>query len=222
MPNVLTPIPWTHDASEFGSLWRWENHAFLVTVNGDMRSYYWTLADKSAHPGEAPRPLADGNAATFEQAERSIRETIGKAYPPAMGFRHYAGALATTFVIGTGQSVDLGVFEGRKVQVTVAAQEGPDETYQGTAKIQHYELILVIGEEALRISPSYIMDIRPLGYSGPPMRSAAPTATTNRLRTVQGRVEPGCTGTPGFLAGTVEHRGAECPIHEESQQRPPF
>lgn len=219
MPNVLAPIPWTHETSEFGSVWQWENPTFVVTVNGDMRSFYWTIADKSANPQGAPRPFADGTAASFEQAERSIRETIGKAYPPALGFRQYAGSLATTFVIGTGETIDLGTFEGRKVKVSVASREGEDEVYRGTAKVEHYELVLISGDEALRISPTYIMEIEPEGFGGPSMRPTTVSGTGNR--TIQGRIEPGCNGTPGFMAGTVEHRGPICPIHEESNpQRP--
>lgn len=220
MSNVLAPIPWTHDTSEFGSVWQWENDTFLVTVNGDMRSFYWTIADKSANPDAAPRPFADGTAGSFEQAERSIREVIGKAYPPSLGFAKFAGALATTFVIGTGESVDLGSFVGRKVKVTVASREGPDEIYRGTAKVEHYELILISGDEALRISPSFLLGIEPEGFGGPSMR---PTSVgTSGTRTIQGRKEPGCTGTPGFMAGTIEHRGPICPIHEETAQSHPL
>jgi len=219
MPNVLAPIPWTHETSEFGSVWQWDNPTFLVTVNGDMKSFYWTIADKSANPGSLPHPFADGTAGSFEQAERSIREVVGKAYPPSAGFRHFAGTLATTFTIGTGETVDLGVYEGRRVKVVVASREGEDETYRGCARVEHYELVLTSGDEALHIAPTFIMAIEAEGFGGPSLR---PTNTAGAgSRTCQGQREPGCTGVPGFLAGTIDHHGALCPIHEEiAQSRP--
>lgn len=209
---TLPPIPWSHSVSDFGSVWQWDTPAFLVTVNGDMRSFYWTIADKSANAFADPCPFADGQAANFEQAERSIRETIGKAYPVSMGYQHYAGSLATTFMIGTGETVDLGVYIGRRVSVLVASREGPDEVYRGTAKVEHYDFVLVNGDEALHITPSYIMSIDPDGPSGvAAVRKPAPAAT----RTVQGSLTPGCTGIPGFLPNTIEHTGKPCPIHEQ-------
>ena len=213
LPNGLAPIPWTHETSEFGSVWQWDNETFLVTVNGDMRSFYWTIADRSANPGAQPRPFADGTAGSFEQAERSLREVIGKAYPPSLGYGMYAGPLATTFTIGTGETVDLGNFTGRKVKVVVASREGADETYRGTARVEHYELVLIDGDEALRISPPFILSIEAEGFGGPAMRPSGTGASGTR--TVQGRRDPGCTGSPGFLAGTIDHHGALCPIHEE-------
>jgi hypothetical protein len=212
--KTLTPIPWAYSMSDFGSIWKWDTPAFIVTVNGDMKSFYWTIADKTSDPSASPRPFSDGQASTFEQAEKSIRETIGKAYPPALGYQHFAGHLATTFMIGTGEQIDLGVHVGRMVSVRVASPDSAngEEVYRGKAKVEHYEFIVVDNNEAIRIPPSYILEVVPEGPVGvtPVQRNVSPVVG----RTVQGAITPGCTGQPGFLPNTVEHNGPMCPVHE--------
>jgi hypothetical protein len=178
-------------------------------VNGDRRSCYYQIADKTAAPNAAPRPLSDGQAPTFEVAERLVRETIGKAYRPTLGYSRYAGALATTFKLGNGTQTDLGIYEGVEVIVTAATQGGAATVYEGRARVEHYDLILERGTTAIRITPSYVMDIK----VSPVASRVAKGPGINR--TFQGRVEPTCTGTPGFLPNTVEHSGRICPIHEE-------
>ena len=207
----LPAIPWVHEAADFGSVWIWETPHFIVTVNGDTRSFYYTIGDKTSPAADGhPRMLTDGQASTFEQAERGIRGTIGKSYPPNIGYAYYAGSLATTFTIATGQNIDLGVYAGQTITVTTLNPDGTRTDYTGTASIQHYDLILTMGTSAIRISPSYIAAIKPMG-------KIVPTTAQGKVnRTMKGRVVPGCTGTPGFMGGTVDHTGRICPIHEEN------
>ncbi len=209
----LPAIPWTHETSDFGSVWIWETSSFLVTVNGDMRSFYWTLADKNEEPNKPPKPFSDGQAVSFEQAEQTIRETIGKAYPPALGYQMYAGPLAFTFTISTGEKVDFTRFIGRRVKVVVATRDGDDVTYEGKAHVEHYDVVLVNGSEAFYISPSFIVSIHMDGNAGAVSRQPLPLTHTGRI--IQGKMSPGCTGKQGFLPGTVEHYGIVCPVHEQ-------
>lgn len=167
-PVTLPPIPWAHSTAELGSVWRWETPDFFVVVNGDGRSFYWVLSDTSVDPEAEAKVIGDGQAATFEQAERSIRETIGKAYPPRMGYLHFAGPLATTFVLADGQAHDLEEFIGRRVQVTIAERGWDGKECRGVASVEHYDLVLTTPEEITRISPSYIMKIEPDGVGSAP------------------------------------------------------
>lgn len=208
--SSLPAIPWAHETSDFGSVWVWETPHFIVTVNGDARSCYYQIADKSARPDQPPAPLADGQAATFEQAEQLIRETIGKSYKPTLGYGHYAGPLATTFRIGTGSLLDLAPYANHEVDVTTIGPDGNDVSYRGKAKISHYELLLDTGALTIRISPTYLRTINLVGRN----TMQAPVARPVN-RTVQGTLEPGCTGRPGFMPGTIEHVGLVCRIHEE-------
>jgi hypothetical protein len=205
----LPAIPWSHQRGDFGSVWVWETSHFLVTVTGNDRSCYFTIADKSADPAGAPKPLADGQAATFEQTENQIRATLGKAYNPTLGYGHYAGPLATTFTLGSGTDVDLGRFVGQLVDVACINPDGTETMYRGTARVEHYELILDQGAVKLRILPSYIASITQVGTA---TMSRGPLAA---LRTMTGTVTVGCTGRPGYLIDTVEHSGPACPIHED-------
>jgi hypothetical protein len=206
----LPPIPWSHQISEFGALWKWDTKHFVVTVNGDVRSCYFQIADKVSNPAGEPRPFQDGRAATFEQAELLIREVIGKAYKPALGYSQYAGALATTFRLANGQDVDLGPYTGHTTVATILSPDGSTTDYAGVARIEHYELVLA-GEQTYRISPSHITALRISGRT-----ANAPVASKAKAnRTVAGTVTLGCTGKAGFLPNTIEHTGRICPIHEE-------
>lgn len=205
----LAAIPWSHETSDFGSVWVWETPHFIITVNGNDRSCYYQIADKSANPGGAPKPLADGQAATFEQTELLIRSTIGKSYKPTLGYGIFSGPLATTFMLSNGQQTDLGVYVGQQVEVTTLNPDGTESVYTGMAEVQHYDFVLHAGAIAMRISPSYIVSVKIVGV--PSQAVQAPKIN----RTVEGKVSPGCTGRPGFLSDTVEHTGNICPIHEE-------
>lgn len=163
---MLPPIPWSHTMSDLGSVWKWSTPDFTVVITGDSRSFYWVLSDTSLNPEGEPRPFADGTTASFEQAERAIRETLGKAYPPQMGYRQYAGSLATTFILADGRAHDLEEFVDRRVTVTVAERGWDGLPCRGVASVEHYDLVLTTAEEIVRISPSYIVDIVPDGAGG--------------------------------------------------------
>jgi hypothetical protein len=199
--------------SDLGAVWQWDTDTFLIVVNGDKRSFYWTISDKSGQPDGSLRPFADGQAASFDDAERGLRETIGKAYPPSLGFQDYAGPLATTFMIGTGQQVDLGQYAGLHVTVQVANPGSPDVQYSGRAHVQHYDFVLTNGDDAVHITPSYIMRVTPVGVPGG-RSQARYVGQQTAVRSCPGTVSRACTGVPGFLAGTVDHHGPTCPVHE--------
>lgn len=204
----LPAIPWSYESSDFGSVWLWHTPHFTVTVNGDNRSCYYQIADKSADPGGQPRTLVDGRAATFEQAELLIRGALGKAYDPTLGYGRFAGPLATTFPIATGVATDLGVFTGQEVDIVALNSDGSESSFTGIGRVEHYDFLLDIGTSTLRISPSYLVALRLTGQS-------AKVFTPPRVnRTVVGNTSGGCTGRPAFLGGFVDHSGPACPVHE--------
>lgn len=211
MSSSLPAIPWDFDKSDLGSHWIWDTQHFTVVVNGDSRSFYYQISDKSANPSGPPQFLADGQAASFEQAEKLIRGTIGKAYNPPLGYQHFAGPLATTFTLGTGKQADLGIFIGQNVEVVTLNQDGTEKTYKGIGSVDHYDFILQMATDSVRISPSYILSVKTTG-SRNTISAKAPSTT----RTFSGKIVPGCTGRLGFLPNTVEHVGSICPIHEEN------
>jgi hypothetical protein len=159
-PVQLPAIPWSHESSDFGSVWQWETTHFIVVVNGNERSCYFQISDKMSSPAGSPKPIADGQAATFQDAELQIRETIGKAYPAKLGYQRIAGPLATSFVIATGNKIDLGEYAGQNVVVTIANRDGSESQYSGIANVLHYHMYLKQGEQSLKISPSHILNIK--------------------------------------------------------------
>lgn len=207
--TALPAIPWSHTLTEIGSIWKWETAHFVVTVTGDQRSCYYKISDKSSG---SERPFTDGQARTFEQAETLVRETVGKAYPPGLGYQAYAGYLATTFRLGNGKDFDFGPWIGKTISLTAIAADGTDQTFTGTAGVEHYDIILTIDGRALRVSPTRIVNVTGVGYTPPANQATPPRAG----RTYEGSVVPGCTGTPGFMPGMVDHASVTCPIHERS------
>lgn len=205
MHLTLPPIPWGHSTTGLGSVWQWTTPHFRATVTGDNRSCYWNLVDLS---DGRERLFADGRTSTFAQSERQVRETVGKAYDPRLGYQHYAGPLATTFTISTGEQVDLAPYHNRPVEVAAITPDGGTANFVGTGRVSHYHFVVTQGEQQARISPTYIVNI------APPRRVGQPKPGRTNSRTFEGAVVPGCTGRPGFLTGTVEHVDLWCPIHE--------
>lgn len=212
--TALPPIPWVHQSGEIAAVWKWETPHFIVTVTGDNRSVYFQVADKSKG---RPIPFTDGQAVTFDDAELLIREAVGKAYSEILGYRHYAGHLATTFLLGNAERVDLGPYVGKLIKVVVLNEKLEKEFYSGHATIEHYDLILTSGQNIIRISPSEIIDIGVLTNYGATKRIDQGPAS-KASRTISGSMSPGCTGITGYIDGTVDHTGPACPIHEAGRR----
>jgi hypothetical protein len=201
----LRTIPWKHQGDEITTLWTWDTEHFVITITGNVSSVYFRIHDRASD-----QMFFDGQSATFEQAEMVIRETIGKAYHPSLGYRAYAGALATTFMLATGDKKDLSRYIGRAVEVEVLNANGSKENYQGVAQIVNYYLELLTQKIHIKVLPSHLLDIRPL------VEMKAIDSEYERIsgRTFKGKYEKGCTGTPGFMENTLDHSGLTCPIHE--------
>ena len=119
-------------------VWQWTTPHFQATITAEQRTFYWQLGDLIVPHQDLPRHLAEGWAATFDAAEREVRESVGKSYPTNLGYGAYAGALATTFTIATGERVNLGEFNGQQVVVTVRLANGQDQTIVGYSSVVHY------------------------------------------------------------------------------------
>jgi hypothetical protein len=213
LEGCLAPIPWQYHGNDGLQVWLWQTQHFVANIGTEATGFCWTVADLVAAGGGRPRPLTDGRSADFASAERELREAIGKSYPAALGYRPYAGPLATTFRIAGGQFLDFGRFEGQQCVVTVAQPNGTERGYNGYVRVVHYEVeVTQVNGGAVRIIPSHIS--RVLKGSGV---SAAPLAGqwTGTGRIYSGNVVRGCTGRPGFLPETTDHAGAEsCGAHE--------
>ena len=216
MDGSLAPIPWQYHGSDGLQMWLWQTPHFVAKIGTEAGGFYWTVGDLIAATGGRPRPLSDGRTSDYAAAERQLRETIGKSYPTVLGYRPYAGSLATTFRIVGGQFIDFGKFEGQHCVVSVALPDGTERGYSGYIKVVHYEIeVTQASGGAVRIMPTHIS--RVLKGSG---RAAAPLAHqwTGSGRIYTGSVTAGCTGRPGFLPETIDHAGlGSCRIHENDR-----
>lgn len=224
------PIPWAF-TDEPGILqWAWITDHLVARIIGrevdaqgrataDMRvirSYHWEISDKIRLNQGMPRLLLEGDTGDFDLAERLIREHVAKCYDPRLGYRRYAGALAFTFEISTGERVDVSSFIGSEVVVTTQASDGSQRATRGDFRVHGYRWRVTTGEEAYEIVPEHVLSIRNRS------ELAQQAASVVRIETYSGvgRIyredpRPGCTGTAGFLPQTVDHAGAaRCPLHE--------
>jgi hypothetical protein len=183
----------------------------VATIIGEGNAHQWDVGDLIESKDGYPIPLMDGRTSDFATAEHDIREAIGKSYAPTLGYRVYAGDLATTFDLATGEKVDFGQFHGARVLVEVGVGGGSVTFVRGQATVEHYVLVVATdSNELIRIQPHRVRSIvhEHGGYDQMKQRG------TKVPRMYFGKVERGCTGTPGFVHDTVEHGGTRCPVHE--------
>ncbi|MGV8847821.1 hypothetical protein [Tessaracoccus sp.] len=216
MEANIAPIPWQFHGTDGMQMWLWQTPHFVAKIGMEGAGFYWSVGDLIAAGGGRPSPLNEGRTADFASAERDLRETIGKSYPAVLGYRPYAGSLATTFCVAGGQFIDFALFEGQSCVVSVALQDGTIRAYSGYLKVVHYEIeVAQVNGGAVRITPSHISKV--IRGSG---RSAAPLSDqwTGTGRIYVGSVMRGCTGKPGFLPSTIDHVGmGPCAVHESDR-----
>ncbi len=163
-----------------------------------------------------PRLLVDGFSTSFDDAEVSIREHVGKCYDARLGYRKFVGTLAYTFTLSTGEVVDVSEFIGTRCAVTVLMPDRVERTVMGDFAVTHYKWRLAAADRIMEILPEHVLRIT--------NRSEAAERATMIVRgdlyAGVGRMyreDPrrGCTGRAGFTVGTVDHAGAaRCPLHE--------
>lgn len=219
------PIPWAYTDLPGTLQWTWlTDHlvariwAATAEVDGvrHVRAYSWELCDRMSTGEGMPRLLVEGTAPSFDEAERCVREHVGKAYDPRLGYRAFSGTEATTFTLATGERRDLGPLVGTRCRATVLLPGGERTVVSGDLAIQHYSLELRDGERTRELTPEHVEQIT--------HRSAAAEQAAGILggdghvgigRMYRAEWTRGCTGTPGFEVGTVDHgQAAPCPIHE--------
>jgi hypothetical protein len=207
----------------------WVTEHFVARVSGTevsddaspegrriIRSFAWEVSDLVKTNQGLPRLLVEGNAGSFEDAELLIREHVGKLYDPRLGYRKFAGPLAFTFVISTGEALDVSNYIGTKCSVTVLMSDGTERTVMGDLQVRNYKWRLVSADQVLEITPEHV--VRVTNRSEAAERATAIThgdyySGIGRIYRQEPR--PGCTGRPGFTVGTVDHAGSpRCPLHE--------
>ncbi len=230
MKDIGTPIPW-HFTDMPGVLqWTWLTPHFVATIRGEefsgdgveegkrhVRFYRWEVGDMIVPQQGTPRLLIEGSATTFEEADEHIREHVGKAYDPSLGYRAYAGSLAYTFTLATGERVDVREFVGTHCSLRVLTADRGEQLVAGDFDVRNYEFCLTTATDVMCVVPEHVLKITNRS------EAAEKAAKVTRLDSYVGigriyaeEKRPGCTGRPGYHPGTVDHAGApRCPLHEE-------
>lgn len=212
------PIPWVHRVNPLVTSWTWETDHFIVIIYAEglseRKMFHWKISDKSS--GQ-PVPFDSNQEQSFNACVESILEIIGKSYNRKLGYQKYAGDLSTTFTVFDGRRFDLSPLIGEQVIIRVMNPDGEEIQVSGMFDIENYDIVLRSGElNESRITPSSIIDIEKefnpvsaLDQLGKKVRSSR----AGRIFYEEWR--KGCTGRPGFNAGTVEHSPGDkyCSIH---------
>jgi hypothetical protein len=165
-----------------------------------------------------PRVLIEGMAATFDDAEALIREHVGKCYDSRLGYGRFAGSLANTFTLSTGETLDTTALLGTRCTITVLQPGGRTQQVQGDLSLAHYKWRLRDGDQILEITPEHVTSVVNKSEAATRAAKVVHLDTYSGIaRIYRDERKSGCTGTPGFMVGTVDHAGApRCPVHEAS------
>ena len=142
---------------------------------------------------------------------------MGKLYDPRLGYRKYAGALAFTYTLSTGERFDVSPYIGTRCSVTVLLPDRSERTVSGDLDVVNYKWRISNAEQAFEVMPDHVVRIS----NRSEVAERATAITRNQSYSGIGRIyredpRAGCTGRPGFTMGTVDHAGApRCPLHEQ-------
>lgn len=204
---TMKEIPWKYFENMLFQSWNWETEHFIAQIRTSEMRFSYSITNKQ---NGRSVPVDNGIAKSFEDAESSILSFIGKAYPLKHGYRKYAGHHATTFRIYTGELVDFGTMEGQNAIVKFTNREQNVQSHRGLLQIRNFDIVITTDSgRRLSIPPANIISAEPESY----------TKTVHRVgsgRAVRGGKSRGCTGTPGFQAGIIDHLPSApwCPIHK--------
>lgn len=209
--NVLDPIPWRYADAGLLRVWDWTTAHISARITAASLSddpvddqFSWEL---HAAGGGTMQQGIDGS---FADAEAAIREHVGKALPVDAGYGRFAGALATTFLAATSDTIDFGPYLGRDVVLDIRRPNGSETTFAGELGVHHYLLRLTSAGRTFAVNPAHVLAVHcdaHIDLPDPNMRAAG--------RVIRGDIRPGCTGRPGFLPNTIDHTGPVCPTCEE-------
>lgn len=223
---MTAAIPWVHTLRPGVLTWTWQTDHFVARIWGTIveqlpqpvvRSYSWELGDLIRTHQDLPRILVEGMTASFEESEELIREHVGKCYDPRLGYLPFAGSYATTFTIATGERIDVEPMIGTRCSVDMVGRE--TQTISGDLAVHHYVWRLRTGDRVVEVPPEHVRRISNRSAVAELARGLTVSQThTGFGRIHRGEWTRGCTGTPGFDVGTVDHAGAAtCPVHEDRQ-----
>lgn len=227
--SLAEAIPWAYTDEAGILMWTWLTEHFVARITGVevpgvdttgsrrvVRSYHWDLSDLMRTQQGLPRQLIDGNASTFDEAESAVREHLGKCYDPQLGYRRFAGPLAFTYTLATGERVDVSKYLGSRCTVTVLMPDRSERTIAGDFEVNHYRWRLTSGGQVYEVVPEHALRITNRSAVAERATAIVYADTYSGIgRIYREEVRPGCTGRPGFTMGTVDHAGApRCPVHE--------
>ena len=228
MIDELQPIPWRYTDSGGVLQWAWVTDHFIARIVGHeasgevdvdrrvMRNYRWELADLIQRNQDLPRVIVEGASRTWEEAEERIKENVGKAYDPRLGYRAFCGSSTFTFDLASGERIDVSSFLGTICNVTVLVPGGGERVVSGEFDVRNYRWIVSSRDGSFEVVPEHVVRITNRSETADRAAEIAYSPTYSGIgRIYREEYRAGCTGKPGFEAGTVDHAGAErCPIHE--------
>jgi hypothetical protein len=215
---VRQPISWVHRSNPLITSWIWETPHFVLTIFAEglnvKKMYNWKINDKSKG---FPVPFDSAPAESFQASVDAAVEVIAKSYPRELGYQAYAGDLATTFTVGNGRRINFASLIGDMVVLTARNANNEDTLITGIFDIRNYDIVIQTGEATgVVIPPERVMAIhKEFGSTNVLDTLASDVKSSRNKRIFHEEWRKGCSGKPGFNAGTVEHAPNDpyCSIH---------
>lgn len=214
-------VPWQYEQTKLFESWTWDTQHFKATIFSEGKEsaiFNWRVEDYTRT--RSGKELASGQCMNYADAKDSALEIVGKSYPPTLQYKRFAGSLATSFYIGTGEYIDFGEFESHKVNL-YCREKASDPTmkiFTGALECVHHKIHLTTDSgQVIKIPPRLIFEVRG-EFSATAVKGKTETEKMNeRARIYSGDWTQGCTGHPGHVFNTVEHNPTDnwCPIHEK-------
>lgn len=213
-------VPWQFDQTNLFESWTWDTQHFKATIFSEGKEsiiFNWRVEDYTRT--RSGKELASGQTMDYSDAKDAVLEVVGKSYPPTLQYKRFAGSLATSFLIGTGEYIDFGEFESHKVNLHCKenVNDPTMKIFSGTLECVHHKIhITTDSGQVIKIPPRLIFEVRG-EFSSTPIKGKTDTEKRNeRARIYEGKWSQGCTGHAGYMPNTVEHNPTDllCPIHE--------
>ena len=136
------PIPWLYTETKGFRTWTWETPQFRAKIIGEgaseTQSISWQIIEKS-DKGEFI--FENSQSRNFREAELEVAETVAKSWDRKYGFTEFAGDLAYTFAIATGDRINFEPYIGERVRMTYSSNYDVAEN-KGLLGIKNYDVLL--------------------------------------------------------------------------------
>lgn len=134
-------VPWLFTETKGFRTWIWETQHFVAKIIGeghDTITFSWQIIEKSE---KGDFIFETSQSRNFREAELEIVETIAKSWDRKLGYVEYAGDLAYTYTIASGEKINFEKFIGNHVNIKYSSSYDEAES-NGILGLKNYNILI--------------------------------------------------------------------------------